>query len=73
MEQDTVVQRPVGMELRSLEQDTGLVMNPDPDSVTMVPIPPLVGVTTSLESTMNLALPTSFVTDPGKSPVKVRV
>jgi hypothetical protein len=42
---------------------------PDPDSVIAIPIPPVVGVITKFDSTMNCAVPTSFC----GLPVNVRV
>ena len=72
-QEDTVVQRPLGMELRSPEQDTRPALNPDPDSVTVIPDPPLLGVTTSIELTINSVVVTSFGTDPVNSPVNFRV
>jgi hypothetical protein len=75
MEQAGVPNRPVGMEVSSVGQvaDESPVLNPDPDSVTVIPNPPLLGVTTSIELTINWAVVTSFGTDPVNSPVKVRV
>jgi len=64
-----------GMELSAAAQNPAarLVLNPDPDSVTAVPFPPSLGVTTSFDLTMNCAAVTSFGTDPGSCPVNSKV